>query len=437
MRRGTAAGWFAWGACVVLLAIGIGVLTTGPAEARVELRLNRVDSFVAKFPVKKAMNRAYRPQLDALQAAMHRRMAAGENLACSTQIFDEIHWLVNFTDRRDAVEQRMADLRESLNRRDQSFATRQDPADGSFGPCYSAWFLRFDASVDPLKALAREGKQPEVPLTIWDPVDTPDEVRAVLREALISDLSSGYNKRKELNKLVTALGQLLWLDDTAAVFPDHLDRQALAEALRKFVDDEWQDRETGYWGAWYEDGGTLHKTNDLSITFHIVSYRGGDVRHLDKIAATTFAIRNVPYPYGWDTGGTQNNHHAYDVARIINLAWDRLDATARAHASAAVYLMGARSLAMSINDDGMFDPRPFTGVGEAFYFGIAFFEQIGLFGNDVDLSTGVYVTNTAPLLRQIEDNLSRLHPSDPWVIEAKHKLDTVKRSLADRQSARN
>ena len=34
---------------------------------------------------------------------MQDRMAAGENLRCSAQIFDEAHWLVNFTDRKADV----------------------------------------------------------------------------------------------------------------------------------------------------------------------------------------------------------------------------------------------------------------------------------------------------------------------------------------------
>ena len=327
-------------AAVVVVA---ACLPWGGTHAQVEMRLDRVDNYIPRFAVKKEMNRTYRPELSRLQAKMQDRMAAGENLSCSAQIFDEAHWLVNFTDRKADVEQRIADLRESLKEKDQTFATRQDPRDGSFGPCHQSWIWRFDSSVDPLKELAKQGKRPPVPLKIWEPVDTPEKITALMRGLLISDTAGGHNKRKELNMAITGLGQLLWLDYTEAVFPEHLDRDALAGALTRFVDEEWQVPETGYWGAWYRDGETVYKTNDLSMTFHIVSYRNGDVRHHDRIARTTFGIRNVEYPYGWDTGGTQNNHHAYDVARIINLVWDQLDTTSRARANAALYLMAARS----------------------------------------------------------------------------------------------
>jgi len=395
----------------------------GLVSAQIELRLNRVKSYFPHFPVKRKMNHRYRSKLNEMMGEMHRRMEAGENLVCASHIFEEIHWLINYTDRADDIERRMKDLRQSLDDGNAAPAPVQDPKDGSFGACFESWIWRFFRSVDPLKELAREGKRPDVPLKIWEPVDTPEEIEALMRDLLISDLAGGHNKRKELNLAVTALGQLLWLDYTAAVFPEHLDRESLAQALTKFVDEEWQDPDTGYWGAWYRDGDDIHKTNDLSMAFHIISYRDGKVEHLRELANTTFAIRNVKYPFGWDTGGTGNNHHSYDIARIINLTWEELDDTAKAYANATLFLMKARSLAISINDDGAFDPRPFTTVAEAYYFGVSFFDEIGLFGNETARESRIVFTNTEPLLEQIKQNLAALDASDPWVAATKRKLD--------------
>ena len=320
---------------VLAIAVALGAyMVTVPATAQIELRLNMVESYTPKFPIKRKMNRAYRGELNLLQAKMLKRMEAGESLMCSAQIFREVHWLVNYTNRADDIERRIADLKNSLENRDQGFAARQDPKDGSFGPCFESWLWRLDASVDPLKELALRGEKPKYPLKIWEPVDTPEEIEKLFEGLLISDIASEHNKRRELNLAITALGQLLWLDYTAAVFPAHLDRRPLAEALKKFVDEEWQDQQTGYWGAWYKDGNEIKKTNDLSITFHIISYRDGQVGQLRQIARTTFAIRHVNYPYGWHSSGTQNNHHAYDVARIINLTWDHLGQTERQHCPA-------------------------------------------------------------------------------------------------------
>jgi hypothetical protein len=410
------------------------LLTIAPlpsaAQDPIELRLHRVESYLPKFLVKKHMNGRYRPQLNLLRDEMHQRMKAGEDLRCAAQIFEEIHWMINYTDRSEAIERRLEDLRVQLSADSPAETPFQDPKDGSFGACFEEWIWRFFRSVDPLKNLAREGKTPEVPLKIWEPVDTPEEIEALFENLLISDESSGHNKRKELNLAITALGQLLWLEETASVFPEHLDREALAEALRRFVDERRQDPDTGYWGAWYRNGETLNKTNDLSMTFHILSYRDGQVARHQELANTTFAIRNVKYPYGWNTGGTQNNHHAYDVARIINYTWEDLDGTARAYAIATLFLLKTRSLAHSINDDGAFDPKPFTTVAEAYYFGVSFFDEAGIFGNRQPLSERVVITNTEDLLRQIEENLQALDPKDPWVAATDFKLRELKEARA-------
>ncbi|MDJ0610959.1 MAG: hypothetical protein QNJ67_18440 [Kiloniellales bacterium] len=409
-----------------LAALAALLTLPATASAQLELRANFVESYFPDFPVKRKMNQRYRPRLNDLHEVIHERMEAGENLTCSAQIFEEAHWLVNYTDRAEDIERRIADLEKSLEPGGRAAAPIQDPADGSFSPCSESWIWRFHNSVDPLKELAQLGEQPEFPLKFWEKVDTPEEIEALMRDLLISDARSDHNKRKELNLAITALGQLLWLDYTVSVFPDHLDRDLLANTLTRFVDEEWQDLETGYWGAWYRDEGEIKKTNDLSITFHIISYRGGQVGLLEQIGNTTFAIRTIKYPYGWSTGGTQNNHHAYDVARIINLTWDHLDGIARAYAGTSMFLMMARSLGLSIDGNGRFDPRPYTTVAEAYYFGISFFEELGYFGNETPRDQTIVISDSDVLLRRIEEHLLALDQSDPWVAASKRKLARIK-----------
>ena len=398
---------------------------SGPASAQVEIRLNKIDSYIPKLVHKKEMDRTYRDRVGALREELHRRQLAGENLACSAQILQEVHWLVNYTTRRADVERRLADLRRSLSDgKRQEFANRQDPRDGSFGPCFEEWIWRFYASVDPLKELALKGVKPDVALKIWAPVDTAEEIGAYMESLLVSDVADGRNRRKELNMAVDSLGQLLWLDSTASVFPASLDRKALAAALTRFVDERWQDPQTGYWGAWFRDRGEVRKTHDLSMTFHILSYRGGDVRLRKQIAQTTFSIRHVPYPYGWDGGGLQNNHHAYDVVRIVNLTWSDLDRTQQSVAKAFLMLLTARSLAMSIDGAGAFDVAPYSTAGEAYYFGLSFFVEAGLLGRTA--TSEVKVTNKEDLAARIGRKLDTLDASDPWVSAARRKLDLLR-----------
>lgn len=409
----------------ILALVAAAMTASGPASAQVEIRLNKIDSYIPRLVHKKEMDRTYRDRVGALREELHRRQLAGESLACSAQILQEVHWLVNYTTRRADVERRLADLRRSLSDgKPQEFANRQDPRDGSFGPCFEEWIWRFYASVDPLKELALKGVKPDVALKIWAPVDTAEEIGAYMESLLVSDVADGRNRRKELNMAVDSLGQLLWLDSTASVFPASLDRKALAAALTRFVDERWQDPETGYWGAWFRDRGEVRKTHDLSMTFHILSYRGGDVRLRKQIAQTTFSIRHVPYPYGWDGGGLQNNHHAYDVVRIVNLTWSDLDRTQQSVAKAFLMLLTARSLAMSIDGAGAFDVAPYSTAGEAYYFGLSFFVEAGLLGRTA--TSEVKVTNKEDLAARIGRKLDTLDASDPWVSAARRKLDLLR-----------
>ena len=147
-------------AALPLLLLAAAVLQPPPAAAQMEVRLNLVQSYIPDFPVKRKMNRTYRGELNRIRAEAHQRMSAGGNLMCSAEIYRETHWLVNYTDRTDDIERRLADLRASLDNPDQEFAGRQDPRDGSFGPCFESWIWRFQASVDPLKELALRGEKP-------------------------------------------------------------------------------------------------------------------------------------------------------------------------------------------------------------------------------------------------------------------------------------
>ena len=93
--------------------------------------------------------------------------------------------------------------------------------------------------------------------------------------------------------------------------------------VRRFIDD-WQDPETGFWGAWYRDGDQIYRTSDLSITFHIVSYRNGKVDRKVAIDEHLLASKYEDYPYGWFKDGRMSNHNNYDVVKILRLIWKDL-----------------------------------------------------------------------------------------------------------------
>ena len=82
-------------------------------------------------------------------------------------------------------------------------------------------------------------------------------------------------------------------------------------------------------------------------------------------------------------------------------------------------------MALSVNGDGVFDPRPYTSVAEAYYFGVSFFSEVGLFGNPMPVLSGIKVIDAQPLLAQIHANLAKLHPLDPWVAATRRKLEAL------------
>jgi len=108
----------------LLLALLLAALPLpgAAADKPIELRLNIVDSSIPTFLAKRTIIAAYRGEIDRLREEMQHRMKAGESLMCSAQIYQEVHWLVNYTDRRDDIERRLKDLQDSLNQKDQSFA---------------------------------------------------------------------------------------------------------------------------------------------------------------------------------------------------------------------------------------------------------------------------------------------------------------------------
>src|SRR6185503_7863069 len=261
-----------------------------------------IDGYIPRFEQKKRMDARYGHQLEALRKEILRRGEAGEYLPCSSQILEETDWLVGSTADVARIERRLKDLRQSLKvpPARQASAGDQSPSDGSWGECYETWFLRMNASADPLKELVERGEKPRHALGFLKEIDSPEKIVEKFRQLRTSGvLEDGIDNRKELNLTVTGLAQLLFLPKLATLFPPEWPRDAVAAALIEFMDKEWQDPVTGYWGAWYQVGDKLVKTEDLSITFHIASYRDGKISHLPELVQTTGRIRQRAYPYGW------------------------------------------------------------------------------------------------------------------------------------------
>ena len=417
----------------ILAVLGIAAASlSGPLVADAQ-DVNKISTTqwdsnnVPRFSIKVEMVDEFGARYEEVRGRLLARNYSGEDLPCSSQILDELAWLIHYTARRRDIQQRFRELEQSLENSNQDFAFQQSSRDGSWGVCHKEWFLILDASIDPLKELAIAGRKPKYPLQFLKHVSTPEQMTAMFEKLLVSHVArDGWNKRKELNMIVSGLGQLLFDSKLESVLPESWPREELGAALIRFMDGTWQNPTTGYWGAWYEEDGGVIKTNDLSITFHIVSYRQGQVERWPKIIDHTFRIRETRYPYGWQFQGTQNNHHAYDVVRLLRLGWPKMDVLQKAHTRAELFIMLARALRLSMNFRGEFDARPYNRVAEAYYFGVSFLDEVGYFLPSKRFWTwGVADFDSESLRQTILENLRNLNSQDPMAVAAIRKLEAA------------
>ena len=418
-------GRFLW------LATGLFALLSATAA----FAANPMDAYESmaqpEFTRPRAKTQAMRdlqPKLDALRQQLRDRQRNGDDLACARQILVEAHWLMNYTNRERDLRHRIKDLKAQLAQPDRELPNQRDPQDDGFGRCHKEWFLRVDDSFHRLSdAIEREGRPRLSSLKLLERINTPEKLTAYFEGLLISDVArEGVDRRKELNVMVTAISQFLFLpkfqDYARRAYASGRLHPGMADALKRFMDERWQDPETGFWGAIYRDRDRLVRTADLSITFHIVSYREGEVPLWERIVSTTFDIRERPYPYGWEDQGRQNTHHSYDVACLLRMGWPTMTDLQRARAAAELSIMLSRVLRVSLRRDGSFDDRPFDSVAHAYYFGVSFLDEVGYFRPSRRFWTDFPFQDGETIRARIEARMQRLNLDDPFLRAAWRKI---------------
>jgi hypothetical protein len=347
--------------------------------------------------------------------------AAGHDLECSNEIYLEAKWLQRYTTYWDELEQRLNDLEKSLDDLDQDSAIQQSADTGLWGPCYHRSFFKLEATMLALIELHSLGEAPKFPIRMPPPFETFASAFIHFRSLLVSDIArTGVDNRGELGNLSTVgslayfkaylqdyLGEIIGLprnkDESKVTAHEN------SEAFSKFVE-AWQDPVSGYWGAWYSSGGRLYKTADLSFTFHIISYRRGDIDHWPAITETTLAIENEPYPYGWRHEGQFTNHNNYDVAKIFRYGWPHMTPQQRQRAATEIDEMLHWTLTSSLQRDGSFKTVPsfFSSIGADFYFGVSFLQTIGFWDRKDRFWTERDFPEAPAICRQIKAQLKEM-----------------------------
>jgi hypothetical protein len=328
----------------------------------------------------------YGVRLDASANKLARLEAQGRNLHCSKQIFLEAKWLHRYTAHWDELDDKLERLELSFEEEDQEFANRQSPTTGFWGTCYESYFMRMGATVDALSTLSLAGKTPRYKIRGTGEFSTGKKLLTRLQDLLISDIArTGVNNRAQLSSLITSISQGLFKDYIREGLERSRDARfdsklpGLEDAFRFFLSGA-QDPQTGYWGAWYIIDGKVHKTSDLSMTYHIVSYtKGKGLERWQNLITTTLAIESDPYPYGWKHREEFNNHNLYDVAKIFKYGWRHMKPSQRASISTQIQSMLDWSLSNTLGEDGRFIYKPefSDSLADEYYFGVSFYDVIG------------------------------------------------------------
>jgi hypothetical protein len=319
-------------------------------------------------------------RLKQLQKQEMQQEKSGKKNTPAHQMLEESHWLLNSTrdyarisSRLDAV-QKAIDDPENLTAHDE-----QSDADGSWGRWYTEWFLKLDASYDQIADLADRGELPKYPPRFLDRINSPQKLDEHLSALLTSDPDQGIDRRRELNETIADLMRLILRGQPANYEYD----PQLKDAMLDFLLNRARNPDTGYWGAWYRSGNQITKTNDLSITFHIVSYLHGEVPDWPKIIDTTLAMKDREYPLGWLNDGKYSNHNNTDAIELFRLGWPHCSSAQQQAMRVEIKKMLEWCLAQSLQPDGSFRADEHDDSLEtAVSFGASFLKRAGYFDRE-------------------------------------------------------
>ena len=317
-------------------------------------------------------------QLNELRHELFTLEQAGRKNIPAHQILAEAEWLHGNNRDYARLRDRLAALRAAINApANLSAVDEQSPIDGSWGQWYTEWYLKLTASYAQIASLRERGGQPKYSLRFLDRINSPEKLTAHLDRLLISNPDvDGIKNRHELNETVSALIRLI-VRDPPTNYSFH---PQLKEALLSFLD-KARNPKTGYWCAWYGTATNPRRIDDLSLTFHIVSYLKGEISDWSKVIETTLAIKDKRYPGGWLSSGQYLNHINMDVVELFRLGWKHATSRQRDEIRIELRKMLTWCLNNSLQPDGSFlvfedeDDSVETSV----YFATSFLGRIGYF----------------------------------------------------------
>jgi hypothetical protein len=340
------------------------------ANARME------HDFLAYNPHYKEEKQQRIERIRAVAREVLEKESSGQKTACSHQILFEAMSLIISSADFKFIDQRLNDAETSLTHPEmQAKAEKPDPSDGSWGACCVEWYLRAGASYDQLRK-SRDASSKPSPLPPWlDRIATPEKLKDYLISISVSDIShTGIDHEREFNDMLATLTRMLIRDRNFSVDPE------MKATLMDLLLHHFRNPETGWWGESYARGGHVELVDDLSITFHLVSYLEGRVPDMPKVIDTALAVKDLDYPVGWLWKGHYWNHNNMDVVTLFQYSWASASDQQRKTMQAEIEKMLHWRLTDSLQPDGSFKPNLADGsLEESMEYGVAFLARIGFF----------------------------------------------------------
>ncbi len=318
---------------------------------------------------------AARAPLATLTAGVRALEAAGSLATrCAQERLTELRITTHDTDDFALARTEAAALERLLAAPGADTAPDGPDAEGTWGRCYARWYLRLAASYDVISE--RTGSL-DVPALFLDRVNGPEALEAYLRGLSISNVAAeGVDHRRELNYAVADLMRLILHGQPIG----YLWAPGLKGTVRHMLLDELRDPATATWGPRYRHDGIVTFVPDLSLTFHIIKYLGGDVPDWPRLIDTLLAMRDLQYPQGWREGDGFLAHDLYDVATLFHLGWGHADPEQRSRMGAALGDMLAWCLAETVRPDGTVRVDAGDDSDEtATYFAVGLLGELGVF----------------------------------------------------------
>lgn len=373
------------------------------------------------------------PQLVAMETTLGDFEKQGKEMMISRQHYFEAKWFEEYTAHFGRFDRLREVFLRSLKNTDQPDQLEQAP-DGSWGRFLHLFFLKLDQTVDAINDLSDDDPQvsPKYPLSFMSRLNDPQVRDRYIKQLLVSDIAeTGVNNRDALNAVASGLAQFCFKNRLKKYIRNYTTGFELTDeyvASYKDLVDWWQDEITGYWGAWYKtDLGIVH-TQDLSITYHMIAYikkaKTLPINYWPRIIATTFAIKQRPYPYGWMHDGHMNNHNNYDVAKIFKYGWDEMSDGQRAQARIEIQEMLDYCLNVSWSDETGFkgDPTFYNSLSSAYYFAVSFLCTIGYFSKDARFWTDQDFPGSEEFRKKILAKMDELGMDDRISEAARERL---------------